>query len=89
MGGERMRLPGATEISAVAVAPEFRGQGLARSLISELVSRVTERHELPFLHVVGSSVEAIKLYESLGFTVRRSIDARIVAGPEQPPPQRR
>lgn len=89
MGGERMRLPGATEISAVAVAPQFRGQGLARSLISELVSRITERHELPFLHVVDSNVEAIKLYESMGFIVSRTIDARIVAGPGQPPPQRR
>ncbi len=89
MSGERMRLPGATEISAVAVAPEFRGRGLARRLISELVSQITERHELPFLHVVNTNVEAIKLYESMGFTISRSIDARIVAGPGQPPPQRR
>ncbi len=89
MAGERMRLPGATEISAVAVESKFRGQGLARQLITQVSSRITRRAEVPFLHVVETNEAAIRLYRSLGFEISRSIDALIVTGPGQSPPELR
>jgi ribosomal protein S18 acetylase RimI-like enzyme len=70
MAGERLHPPGWTEISAVCTAPEHRGQGLAARLVRALAHRIRERGETPFLHAAGSNVNAIRLYESLGFRLR-------------------
>jgi predicted GNAT family acetyltransferase len=70
MAGERLHPPGWTEISAVCTAPEHRGQGLAARLVRALAHGIRERGETPFLHAAGSNVNAIRLYESLGFRLR-------------------
>jgi ribosomal protein S18 acetylase RimI-like enzyme len=70
MSGERMRLPGWTEISAVCTDPEFRGQGLAARLIRATAHGIRERGETPFLHAAAGNTGAVGLYESLGFAVR-------------------
>ncbi len=72
MAGERMRFEGWTEISAVCTAPARRGEGLATSLVLTLVADIRERSEKPFLHVLKTNANAIRLYEDLGFSVRRS-----------------
>jgi predicted GNAT family acetyltransferase len=72
MAGERMRFESWTEISAVCTAPAHRGEGLATSLVSTLVADIRERSENPFLHVLKTNANAIRLYEDLGFSVRRS-----------------
>ena len=51
MAGERLRLDGCTEISAVCTHPDFRGKGYAPALIIALIERMTARRETPFLHV--------------------------------------
>jgi predicted GNAT family acetyltransferase len=71
MAGERMRLDGFTEISAVCVDPAFRGQGYARGLMLLLISVISTRGEMPFLHAFASNESAIVLYRSLGFVDRR------------------
>jgi ribosomal protein S18 acetylase RimI-like enzyme len=71
MGGERMRLPGFTEISAVCTHPEHRGRGYAQALVTELARRIKERGETPFLHVKTDNIDAIHVYEKLGFHTRR------------------
>ena len=55
-------------ISNVAVAPEFRRQGLASALIRALLGRAAER-TLSFvtLEVRESNAPAISLYEGFGF----------------------
>ena len=73
MAGERMRPPGWTEISAVCTDPAFRGQGLAARLVRAVAAGITARGELPFLHAATENTGAIRLYESLGFRVRRKI----------------
>lgn len=72
MAGERLKLDGWTEISAVCTAPAFRGQGLASRLVSALVAGIRDRDEQVFLHVLTSNTGAIRLYEELGFRARRS-----------------
>jgi predicted GNAT family acetyltransferase len=71
MAGERFHPPGWTEISAVCTAPEHRGHGLATRLVRALVHGIRARGETPFLHAAGTNVTAIRLYESLGFRLRR------------------
>jgi ribosomal protein S18 acetylase RimI-like enzyme len=71
MAGERMRLDGFTEISAVCVEPAYRGHGFAAELVRSLASSITARSETPFLHVFSSNHPAIALYRKLGFALRR------------------
>ncbi len=70
MTGERLRVPGWTELSAVCTHPDFLGRGLAGALMSEVAARVRARGETPFLHVRADNARAIALYERLGFAPR-------------------
>ena len=70
MAGERLRLPGFTEVSAVCTHPEFQGRGFARVLISAVVQQIVARGDTPFLHVAQENVRAIRVYEDLGFKKR-------------------
>jgi len=71
MAGERMRSPGWTEISAVCTDPAYRGRGLATSLVRAVAAGIRARGETPFLHTAASNAPAIRLYESIGFRLRR------------------
>ena len=70
MAGERLRLPGFTEISAVCTHPEHLGRGYARQLITLVLSRIRGRGEQAFLHVREDNTRAVELYERLGFRKR-------------------
>jgi ribosomal protein S18 acetylase RimI-like enzyme len=72
MAGERLRMPGHTEISAVCTRPEYMGKGYASALIEMLAKRIGSRCEVPFLHVRSTNVRAIQVYEHLGFRRRAS-----------------
>src|ERR1700752_1702377 len=78
MAGERMRLDGFTEISAVCVEPTYRGQGFAVDLVGSLVSSIAARSEIPFLHVFSSNHAAIALYRKLGFVLRRRLHLTVL-----------
>ncbi|WP_109477029.1 GNAT family N-acetyltransferase [Paraburkholderia sp. C35] len=71
MAGERMRIDGYVEISAVCVDDEWRGKGIAGRLINILRKEIAQRAETPFLHVFSNNTTAIQLYERLGFETRR------------------
>jgi ribosomal protein S18 acetylase RimI-like enzyme len=73
MAGERLRLPGFAEISAVCTHPEHLGQGHARRLIALLLERIQGRGERAFLHVREDNTRAVELYERLGFRRRVSV----------------
>ncbi len=85
MAGERMRLDGFTEISAVCVHPSCRGQGLAAGLISALARSIAARAETSFLHVFNSNRPAIDLYRKLGFVLRRHLHLAILARASREP----
>jgi len=73
MAGERFRMNGYSEISAVCTLPEYRGRGYARALSSILVNVILDQGDIPYLHVSPKNTPAIRLYESLGFTKRRDV----------------
>ena len=70
MAGERLKLPGYTEISAVCTHPEHTGRGHAGLLMTEVMRRILARGETPFLHTREDNVRAIELYQRLGFRTR-------------------
>lgn len=78
MAGERLRVEGYTELSAVCTLPEYLGRGFAAGLIGELVARIRERGETPCLHVRGENTRAIELYKRLGFEIRAQMYALVV-----------
>ena len=78
MAGQRLRLPGFVEISAVCTDSAYRGQGLARGLVQALVAGIQADGDVPILHALASNVGAIRLYESLGFVTRRALDGLIL-----------
>ena len=71
MAGERLKVPGHTEVSAVCTHPEYGGKGYARLLMSEIMQRIRNRGEKPFLHVRCDNTRAIELYKKLGFSTRK------------------
>jgi predicted GNAT family acetyltransferase len=71
MAGERLHPPGWTEISAVCTDEEYRGQGLATRLVNAVGAGIVARGDTPFLHASSLNTNAIRLYEELGFSVRR------------------
>ncbi|MFB6893064.1 GNAT family N-acetyltransferase [Kitasatospora sp. NPDC056327] len=73
MAGERLRPPGWTELSAVCTAESHRGQGLATRLVRAVAAGVRERGDTPFLHTSAANTTAIRLYEELGFRLRRRV----------------
>jgi GNAT superfamily N-acetyltransferase len=78
MAGERFRLDGWTEISAVCTQPEHRGRGLASQLIGALIGGIQLRSQRVFLHVLSTNSGAIQLYEELGFRVRQTATMIVV-----------
>ncbi|MDO8377659.1 GNAT family N-acetyltransferase [Phenylobacterium sp.] len=78
MAGERMRPQGFTEVSGVCTHPDHRGRGHAGRLMQVVAGRITARGETPFLHSYASNTGAIRLYESLGFEIRREVTATVL-----------
>ena len=70
MAGERLKVPGYTEVSAVCTHPDHLGRGYAGALMTEVMRQIRERGETPFLHVRADNARAIALYERLGFAIR-------------------
>jgi ribosomal protein S18 acetylase RimI-like enzyme len=77
MAGERMHPPGWTEISAVCTDVDYRRQGLGSRLMKAVGAGIVARGERPLLHAAASNINAIRLYEDLGFSVRRRIAVEV------------
>ncbi|GAA2326128.1 GNAT family N-acetyltransferase [Dactylosporangium salmoneum] len=71
MAGERLHPPGWTEISAVCTDAAHRGQGLAGRLVRAVAHNIRARGDQVLLHAAASNTGAIRLYERLGFRLRR------------------
>jgi ribosomal protein S18 acetylase RimI-like enzyme len=71
MAGERLQPTGWTEISAVCTDESYRGQGLAGRLVQAVAYTIRSRGDKVLLHAAITNTNAIRLYEKLGFEVRR------------------
>jgi ribosomal protein S18 acetylase RimI-like enzyme len=79
MAGKRMHLPGFVEVSAVCTHPDARGRGYARLLMSCVMDEIRAAGRTPFLHALASNAGAIRVYEDLGFRLRRQLEVVAVA----------
>jgi predicted GNAT family acetyltransferase len=79
MAGERMKLPGYTEVSGVCTDPAHRGKGYAALLSRTVATQIIARGETPMLHAYASNTSAIRLYEQLGFDLRTHVNVAILA----------
>ena len=78
MAGQRLHPSGWAEISAVCTDPRHRAQGLGTRLVRAVAERVRSEGERPFLHAAADNTGAIRLYEALGFTLRRTLSFTVV-----------
>ncbi len=79
MAGRRLRVDGFTELSGVCVHPDCRGQGLAGALSRIVVARIIEEGEQAFLHAYAGHEATVRLYQSLGFSVRARVTYTVMA----------
>jgi ribosomal protein S18 acetylase RimI-like enzyme len=83
MAGQRLAPTGFSEVSAVCTHPDFRGRGYARSLVTEIARMIYAGGCVPFLTSLESNTGAIKIYEEIGFVVRRNFQLAVVQPPSQ------
>ncbi len=77
MAGERLRVPGWGEVSAVCVHPEGQRQGLGEALTLAAAQAIIERGDRAMLHVRDGNDPAHRLYQRLGFETRRRISVGV------------
>lgn len=78
MAGARLSTEHWVEISAVCTSPAARGRGLAAALTAAMVTHIRAEGREAVLHVADSNTTAIRVYERLGFFVRRLSGFRAV-----------
>jgi ribosomal protein S18 acetylase RimI-like enzyme len=78
MAGERLRLPGYTEVSAVCTHPDHLGHGYASAVMGVVMDNICSRGELPILHVLPENTRAIQVYERLGFAKRATLHLAVL-----------
>lgn len=78
MAGERTRADPWHEVSGICTHPEHQGRGLGRALTHEVVRRMLQRGERPFLHVRADNEVARRMYRKLGFREVLETPMRII-----------
>ena len=73
MAGERLQMPGYTEVSAICTDPVYNGKGYASLLTSVVCKMIIEDGNTPFLHVRFDNTRAIEVYKKLGFEIRADV----------------
>ncbi|AEE45948.1 GNAT family N-acetyltransferase [Cellulomonas fimi] len=83
MAGERLQPAGWTEISAVCTDDAHRGQGLATRLVLDVAHHAQARGDRVLLHAAATNTGAVRLYEALGFTLRRTTTFAALRTPDR------
>jgi predicted GNAT family acetyltransferase len=78
MAGERLRQPGLAELSGVCAHPDVQREGYGRLLSAFVTAQILARGETPYLHAYASNTGAIRLYESIGFTLRAEVNVAVL-----------
>jgi predicted GNAT family acetyltransferase len=79
MAGERMKMPGYTEITVVCTHPSRRGQGLGEDVVNAVSRRIGARENIPFVHVFTYNTPANELYPQLNLNLRRQLQLTIMS----------
>jgi predicted GNAT family acetyltransferase len=77
MAGQRMRVPGFVEVSAVCTHPDARGRGHAGTLMSRVMRDIRDEGATPFLHAFADN-PAVSIYRKLGFAQRRVFQLAVI-----------
>jgi len=78
MTGQRMHPLPYMEVSAVCTHPDFRGIGYAKTLMLHVMKIILDNSFIPFLHVLSNNTNAIELYKTIGFRIRKQIFVDVV-----------
>lgn len=81
MAGRRLSPGDFTEISAVCTHPDFRGRGYARALVAKVARSIYAEGRTPFLSAFAANTGAIRVYEQVGFLLRRHLQLAVVKPP--------
>ncbi len=81
MAGERLHPQGWTEISAVCTDAAYRGRGLGTRLVRAVAAGIDDRGDRALMHASAHNTNAIRLYQSIGFRLRRVTDFLSVTVP--------
>jgi predicted GNAT family acetyltransferase len=73
MAGERLKVNGYTEVSAICTQPAYLGKGYASCLLSNVSEGIMQEGGIPFLHVRTDNIRAIEVYKKLGFKIRTEV----------------
>ena len=73
MTGQRLQPEPYVEVSAVCTHLDFQGKGYAAELLRNQIQSILGQSKIPFLHVNSDNFVAIRLYEKLGFRLRREM----------------
>lgn len=73
VAGERTKITGLVEVSAVCTHPSFTGRGYAQQLVTQIVNSNVAAGISLYLHFLTTNDRARKVYERLGFRDRRPI----------------
>lgn len=73
MAGERMRMPGFGEVSAVCVHPDARGRGFGALMVRRAMAGLAAQGLRPFLHAYADNAAALATYRRCGFRPRREM----------------
>ncbi|MGA8090462.1 MAG: GNAT family N-acetyltransferase [Terracidiphilus sp.] len=81
MAGQRMRVPGFVEVSAVCTHPDARGRGYAGIVMRKVMRDIADEGRTAFLHAFDDN-PAVRLYQRLGFTHRRNFHLAVIRNEE-------
>lgn len=73
MAGERLKVNGYTEVSAICTKTAWLGKGYASCLLSKVAEAIIQEGNIPFLHVRTDNIRAIEVYKKLGFQIRTEV----------------
>ncbi len=74
MTGQRLHPYPYSEVSAVCTHPDHLGKGYAEALVRHQTRFILTHEQIPFLHVRGDNLRAIKLYERIGYTFQQPMN---------------
>ncbi|WP_207506096.1 GNAT family N-acetyltransferase [Telluribacter humicola] len=84
MAGQRLQPAPYTEVSAVCTHPDHTGKGYAAKLIRSQIRSIIAAGRIPFLHAAPENTNAIRLYEKLGFQIRKRLLIYVLEKQSQP-----